>query len=85
MVVCNKSVRLCLQLVVTTHYTQSFQCVGRPGMIVPCRAQGLTRILDICAEDWTGSSRMWVCNGECRVAVEALQEVSTLSTQCTQC
>lgn len=78
-------VQLCLRLVVTTRYTQSFQRVGRPGMIAPCRAQGLTRILDICAEDWTGSSRMWVCNGECRVAVEAPQEVSTLSTQCMQC
>lgn len=56
-----------------------------PGTSVLCRAQGLTRILDICAEDWTGSSKMWLCNGECRVAVEALQEVSTLSTQCYCC
>lgn len=41
-----------------------------------CQAQGLTRILDFCEKNWTGSSEMWLCSGEPHMTVEALHEVT---------
>lgn len=39
-----------------------------------CEAQGLRRILDF-VKRWTGSSEMWLCNGERHVTIEALHGV----------
>lgn len=39
-----------------------------------CEAQGLRRILDF-VKRWTGSSEMWLYNGERHMSVEALYDV----------
>lgn len=58
------------------YYTlyQSYQCLGCSDITLLCEAQSLRRILDF-VKRWTGSSEMWLCNGEDHMTVEALHEV----------
>lgn len=58
------------------YYTlyQSYQCLGCSDITLLCEAQGLRRILDF-VKRWTGSSEMWLRNGEHHMTVEALHEV----------
>lgn len=58
------------------YYTlyQSYQCLGCSDITLLCEAQGLRRTLGL-VKRWTGSSEVWLCNGEHHMAVVAVREV----------